>query len=286
MQEEKEATKVVDVTAQFERTVVTGSIEFSVERKELFAALSQAQSEVGDPLKDSVNPHFRSKYADLAGVLDSVRKVFASKGLGIVQAPSSAGAQVSVTTLVTHKSGQWMSSTVSVRLAKDDTQVVGPQVVGSTITYLRRYSLSAMAGVAQTDDDGNAGAAGAEGAGADRGGSGGQDPKAAGKPSAPPGPRNSNAAAQSAKKPAAAKEASFAMSPQGKQALWDAFKAAYPDGKPDLLMTKIVEISAGQKTLNQITDEEAAFIGTQFLEMAAEVAGADDDDDPPWKDET
>ena len=120
---------------------------------ELFAALAKAQGEVENASKSSNNPHFKSKYADLAEVLNTVRPVFAKHGLSIVQSTAFNGAFVSVTTLVAHSSGGLIYSTASAVPSKTDAQGIG-----STTTYLRRYSLAAMSGVAQEDDDGNAAA--------------------------------------------------------------------------------------------------------------------------------
>lgn len=122
---------------------------------ELFAALALAQAEVENASKNSANPHFRSKYADLAEVLNTVRPVFAKAGLGIVQSTSFDGAMVSVDTVLTHKSGGYITSRASCIPAKSDAQGVG-----AATTYLRRYALAAIAGVAQEDDDGNSAAHG------------------------------------------------------------------------------------------------------------------------------
>ena len=119
----------------------------------LFAALAQAQLEIENAAKNAANPHFRSKYADLAEVLNTVRPVFAKHGLSIVQSTGFDGSLVSVTTLVGHAEGGFITSTASCVPAKTDAQGIG-----SATTYLRRYSLAAMAGVAQEDDDGNAAA--------------------------------------------------------------------------------------------------------------------------------
>lgn len=119
--------------------------------KELATALAKAQSEVENASKSSANPHFKSKYADLAEILNTVRPVFSSHGIAIVQMPSFADGKASVETLLAHSSGQWISNTCSAPVTKQDAQSVG-----SAITYLRRYSLAAFAGVAQEDDDGHA----------------------------------------------------------------------------------------------------------------------------------
>lgn len=118
---------------------------------ELSAALAKAQAQIENASKTSNNPHFKSKYADLAEVLNTVRPVFAANGIAIVQMPSFASGIVSVETMLTHASGQWISNVCSTPVSKQDAQGVG-----SAITYLRRYSLAAFAGVAQEDDDANA----------------------------------------------------------------------------------------------------------------------------------
>jgi len=117
----------------------------------LAKALAKAQGEVENASKASVNPHFKSKYADLAEVLNTVRPVFSANGLSFVQMPSFADGVVMVETVLMHESGEWISETASSPITKQDAQGVG-----SAITYLRRYSLAAFAGVAQEDDDANA----------------------------------------------------------------------------------------------------------------------------------
>lgn len=120
---------------------------------DLFAALAAAQAEVGNAAKNSANPHFKSRYADLAEVLNTVRPVFARHGLSIIQATGFSGALVSVETILAHAGGGYLSSVASCVPAKTDAQGIG-----SATTYLRRYGLAAMAGVAQEDDDGNSAA--------------------------------------------------------------------------------------------------------------------------------
>lgn len=116
----------------------------------LAAALANAQIEIENASKSSVNPHFKSKYADLAEVLNTVRPVFSKHGIAIIQAPSFESGIASVETMLTHASGEWLSNTCSAPVGKQDAQGVG-----SAITYLRRYSLAAFAGIAQEDDDAN-----------------------------------------------------------------------------------------------------------------------------------
>jgi len=118
---------------------------------ELFTALAQAQFAVENATKGSVNPHFKNRYADLAEVLNTVRPVFSSYGLSIIQNPSFDGAMVSVTTVLGHSGGGYITAVASCVPQKSDAQGVG-----SATTYLRRYSLASMSGVAQEDDDGQA----------------------------------------------------------------------------------------------------------------------------------
>lgn len=117
----------------------------------LSKALAKAQGEVENASKSSTNPHFKSKYADLAEVINTVRPVFCANGLSFVQMPSFESGIASVETLLTHESGEWISNVASAPVTKQDAQGVG-----SAITYLRRYSLAAFAGIAQEDDDANA----------------------------------------------------------------------------------------------------------------------------------
>jgi hypothetical protein len=114
---------------------------------ELFAALSKAQAEIRGAVKDSTNPHFKSRYADLESVIEAVKQPFFKFGLSFVQ---SVEGDALVTTIC-HASGGTITSRVPLIIGKNDMQGVG-----SAITYARRYGLAAAAGVSQTDDDGNA----------------------------------------------------------------------------------------------------------------------------------
>jgi hypothetical protein len=119
--------------------------------KELACALAKAQGEIENASKSSANPHFKSRYADLAEILNTVRPVLAKHGLSVAQFPTLEGSTASVETILMHSSGEWMSGTASSPMQKMDAQGVG-----SVTTYLRRYSLAAVCGIAQEDDDGNA----------------------------------------------------------------------------------------------------------------------------------
>lgn len=119
---------------------------------DLAAALAKAQGQMTAAAKDSVNPHFKSKYADLAAVWDAIREPLSQNGLAVVQAPrlTDGNAQV-LDSILLHASGQWMASTLEIK-CKDAL----PQTQGSAITYARRYALMALVGIAPDDDDGNA----------------------------------------------------------------------------------------------------------------------------------
>ena len=117
----------------------------------LAAALSAAQSRLQGALKGNTNPHLKSKYADLASVWDACRPVLAENGLSVIQLPSAVGPVVTVETVLAHKSGEWISGSLSMT-AQQNT----PQGIGSAITYGRRYGLGAIVGVSPEDDDGHA----------------------------------------------------------------------------------------------------------------------------------
>ena len=122
--------------------------------KELATALAKAQAAIKGALKDSDNPFFKSKYADLSSVVEAIREPLASNGLSYVQVSHDAEHAAKVETLILHQSGEWLScGPVSVPVSKQDAQGFG-----SAMTYARRYSLSAAFGVAPEDDDGNAAA--------------------------------------------------------------------------------------------------------------------------------
>lgn len=121
----------------------------SQELDQLATALSLAQGEIKDADKSSVNPHLKSKYADLAEVLQTVRPVLSKHGLSVVQGVSYSDKQVHVKTRLLHKSGQYIEDMISIPIQKEDAQGVG-----SGTTYGRRYGLAAMLGISQDDDDG------------------------------------------------------------------------------------------------------------------------------------
>ncbi|HYE74238.1 MAG TPA: ERF family protein, partial [Blastocatellia bacterium] len=125
-------------------------IEHSEQLDKLATALSAAQGQIKVAIKDSTNPHFKSRYADLGSVWDACKDALSANELSIVQSPgfNDDAQSVYLTTMLLHKSGQWMRG-VSGCKPKDGS----PQSVGSAITYLRRYGLAALLGVVSDDDD-------------------------------------------------------------------------------------------------------------------------------------
>jgi hypothetical protein len=132
-------------------TEIAATHRWSNPAGEVFGALAKAQAEIKNAVKDSTNPHFKSRYADLAAVKEACWGPLTGAGIAVVQMPINRAGDVGVVTLFAHSSGQWIESTVFVQPTKFDAQGVG-----SVITYLRRYALAAMAGVAPDDDDGEA----------------------------------------------------------------------------------------------------------------------------------
>jgi hypothetical protein len=123
--------------------------------KELYSALVKAQSQIKNAVKDSTNPHYRSKYADLESVWDAIREALHQNGLAVLQLTDidPSGAPVLITRVI-HTSGEHVEGRYPL-VCKDPTDA---QKLGSSTSYARRYALSAMLGVVQADqdDDGNA----------------------------------------------------------------------------------------------------------------------------------
>lgn len=148
------------------------SIKWSDQIGEIAAALAKAQGAMANAAKDSANPFFHSKYADLASIMDACRGPLSANGIAFIQLPFTLEskevvemkfnrdtkqteevavpyARVGVITRLIHSSGQFCEGML-------DGWVRGDiQGIGSGITYLRRYTLAPMVGVAAADDDGN-----------------------------------------------------------------------------------------------------------------------------------
>lgn len=120
---------------------------------ELAGALAKAQGKIVSAKKDKKNPFFKSTYADLSSVWDACRAVLSENGLAVIQTiHTPENKQMELVTTLAHSSGQWIKSHMPIITTKSD-----PQSLGSALTYYRRYALSALVGVAASDedDDGN-----------------------------------------------------------------------------------------------------------------------------------
>ena len=126
----------------------------------LAAALSKAQADITGALKDSSNPFFKSKYADLASCWDACRKQLAANGLSVIQTTRMADQGLVLVTTLAHSSGEWIAGEMPVLIAvqskSGEFKEITPQAQGSGITYARRYALAAIVGLAQVDDDAEA----------------------------------------------------------------------------------------------------------------------------------
>lgn len=124
---------------------------------ELATALSKAQGEMQAAIKDKINPFYKTSYADLGSIWDAARPVLCKYGLCVMQTTelNSERNQIIMVTTLAHNSGQWVKSYLPLNPSKNDSQGIG-----AAITYLRRYSLSALVGVVCDDDDDGETAAG------------------------------------------------------------------------------------------------------------------------------
>jgi len=117
----------------------------------LAKALSIVQGKLTYAVKDSANPFFKSKYADLESVWDACRSLLADNNLCVIQMPGNYfEGRMWLITKLCHSSGEWIEQEMSVPVAKQDAH----GCLGA-VTYMRRASLSAFIGIVQADDDGN-----------------------------------------------------------------------------------------------------------------------------------
>ena len=118
--------------------------------KNIAAAFVKAQRQFGPALKTSVNPHFKSKYADLANCIEAVIEALNANGIGLMQRTYECKDGVTVETVFIHESGEVMECGM-LHLPASKLDAMG---FGSCLTYARRYSLLAATGLAPEDDDG------------------------------------------------------------------------------------------------------------------------------------
>ena len=118
----------------------------------LAAALAKAQLSIQNAEANTENDFLNSRYANLAAVMTACRRPLAENGLAIVQLPRMTESPdiVELETILMHESGQFVSTVWRMK-AKDPL----PQTIGTILTYMRRYSVSAICGIAQVDDDAN-----------------------------------------------------------------------------------------------------------------------------------
>lgn len=153
--------------------IVYSSFTTSPTIGEITKAFIAAKRNMGPLKKGAANPFFKSKYADLASVIEVSEDTLLDEGIATLQGAGGDGDAISVTTFLAHTSGEWFSSvmnfnvsvTTTTKTVNDldestitETKTVkhDPQAAGSTLSYLRRYSLQAMCNLAAEDDDGNA----------------------------------------------------------------------------------------------------------------------------------
>jgi len=140
-----------------------GWSERSAEIGQLIPALIKMHNQIAPVVKDSTNPYFKSKYADLASIWEAISEPLTKNGLFVLQEPSGASStlviddalvsygSLTLTTTIIHSSGEYVRSAFTVPVVSPN-----PQGFGSAVTYARRYALQSVFGIAPEDDDGNA----------------------------------------------------------------------------------------------------------------------------------
>lgn len=154
-----------DQVKEYERQVRPSDIKvvvrYSEKIGELVAALSKAQLEFGQIIKDQKNPYYNSKYADLSSVISATQSALAKNGLVVFQHPSTDvdAQRVTITSRMAHISDQWTESELTLpatMLGKDGKPRFDAQSCGAAMTYGRRYAMQGLTGTsAELDDDAN-----------------------------------------------------------------------------------------------------------------------------------
>jgi len=117
---------------------------------ELSASLAKAQLEIKNPAKNATNPFLKNRYADLGSCLNAIRAVAAVNGLAFVQTCEMLGDSVSVSSQISHSSGQWIRQTAKTIVQNGGKNLM--QDVGSMSTYLKRYQAQSMWAISGDDD--------------------------------------------------------------------------------------------------------------------------------------
>jgi hypothetical protein len=115
----------------------------------LAPALVKAQAAMTAAAKSATNPHFKSKYSDLATIIEAAKPHLNANGIAFLQAAANDSTGVAVTTRLQHDSGEWIEETIYLPVPQQT-----PQAYGSAITYAKRYQLQSMTGLPSEDDDG------------------------------------------------------------------------------------------------------------------------------------
>ena len=118
-------------------------------RQKLNSALVKAVAETKDVHADSTNPFHKNKYASLGAHLEAIKPIFAKHGLAIMQFPTSCDKSIGVNTVIIHESGASIEESICIPVGDS----IKGQDAGAIISYLRRYALASVAGVATEDDD-------------------------------------------------------------------------------------------------------------------------------------
>lgn len=118
--------------------------------QKIYQAIIKFQSQLKPINKDSENPFFKSSYADLSSILQSIMPLLTSHGLGIVQPMRVTDNGTVLITRIVHDSGEFIESEMFLPHNPD------PQKFGSLISYYKRYQLSAMLSIATRDEDDDA----------------------------------------------------------------------------------------------------------------------------------
>lgn len=126
----------------------------SADYKEIYSAFIKFQSEVQQPKKNAINPHFKSNYSTLDEIIKTVNPILNKNGLAVMQEITGDGEFILVTTRIIHESGQWLETEpLAIKCEK-----ATPQGQGSATSYGRRYAISAILGISSEDDDDGNGA--------------------------------------------------------------------------------------------------------------------------------
>lgn len=116
----------------------------------LCSALVKAIAETQNVMADAQNPFHKNSYATLGAHLEQIKPIFAKHGLAILQFPIGSGDVIGVNTIILHKDGGEINRVCTIPA----TEGLKAQEAGSIFSYLRRYALASVAGVATNDDDG------------------------------------------------------------------------------------------------------------------------------------